>query len=303
MRGRGQQRSPGAADREAVTAAPSAAPSAGDAVGPGTIGDLNELSARAFAFLEAASRAGHAIPKSIAIEQTLRARLKQAAAGTPVPSETVLSQQFDTSRTTIRQVATRLTEEGLIYHAPGRGTYVAAPPLHRPAGSLLSLTEEIRRRGLVPSARLVESTMTTLDVQDREAFGTDADGQHEIVLLRRVRFADGVPLAVDTVRLPGRFRWILDQPVEQLGLYAVLTPAGHLPSRATGSIRAVRAGVEDARLLFVPKGAPLLVERRTVLDQDGRPLHHGERRYAGDRYLIEVSPVAHVAEGSTDPPR
>ena len=48
------------------------------------------------------------------------------------------------------------------------------------------------------------------------------------------------------------------------------------------------AGAEDAALLGVPEGSPLLVEKRVIHDQDGRPLELCESRYAGDRYGLDV---------------
>jgi len=45
---------------------------------------------------------------------------------------------------------------------------------------------------------------------------------------------------------------------------------------------------EDALLLDVSEGAALLVEKRVIHDQDGRPLELCESRYAGDRYGLDV---------------
>ena len=62
----------------------------------------------------------------------------------------MLCDEFGVSRMTARNAVQRLTQEGLVYRVPGRGTFVAEPPVHRQAGSLLSFTEEMRRRGRVP---------------------------------------------------------------------------------------------------------------------------------------------------------
>ena len=48
------------------------------------------------------------------------------------------------------------------------------------------------------------------------------------------------------------------------------------------------ATAEDARLLGVKRGAPLLVERRLITDQAETPLELTESRYAGGRYGIDV---------------
>jgi GntR family transcriptional regulator len=48
------------------------------------------------------------------------------------------------------------------------------------------------------------------------------------------------------------------------------------------------ASKEDARLLGVTRGDPMLVERRVILDAHGRPVEATESRYPADRYAIDV---------------
>ena len=68
-----------------------------------------------------------------------------------------------------------------------------------------------------------------------------------------------------------------------------LRSAALVPTRGTGTIEAERATATDARLLGVPRGWPLLVERRIVLDQHGKPLEATESRYAAGRYALDVA--------------
>ena len=63
----------------------------------------------------------------------------------------MLCEEFGVSRMTARNAVQRLVQEGIVYRVPGRGTFVAEPPVHRQAGNLFSFTEEMRRRGREPS--------------------------------------------------------------------------------------------------------------------------------------------------------
>ena len=64
--------------------------------------------------------------------------------------------------------------------------------------------------------------------------------------------------------------------------------AGMVPSRGKSSIAAEAATAADAVLLGVTLGEPMLVERRLIFDQRGRPIERTESRYAADRYGLNV---------------
>lgn len=48
-------------------------------------------------------------------------------AGTPVPSEAKLEEDYDIARTTARRVARELREQGVVYTIQGEGTFVGKP--------------------------------------------------------------------------------------------------------------------------------------------------------------------------------
>ena len=104
-----------------------------------------------------------------------------------------------------------------------------------------------------------------------------------------MRLADGVPVALETAVLAPRCSGVvLQADLETGSLHEALISAGILPSRGKASIGAEAAVREDARLLGVKPGEPMLVERRLILDQRGRPLERTESRYAASRYGLNV---------------
>ena len=68
----------------------------------------------------------------------------------------------------------------------------------------------------------------------------------------------------------------------------MLVRAGHVPTAGSGTLRAESATPRDAKLLGIRRGSPLLVERRLINDQHGRPLELSETRYVAERYSLEV---------------
>ena len=108
------------------------------------------------------------------------------------------------SRMTARNAVQRLTQEGLVYRVPGRGTFVAEPPVHRQAGSLLSFTEEMRRRGRVPSSRVLAREVR--EPRPAEASRLQLDPAAEVIALRRLRLADDEPVAIEEAVFPADHR-------------------------------------------------------------------------------------------------
>ena len=71
-------------------------------------------------------------------------------------------------------------------------------------------------------------------------------------------------------------------------LHETLGRAGIALRRGTSTIVAAAATSEDARLLEVETGDPLLVERRVIADGHGRRIEATESRYPADRYGLVV---------------
>ena len=111
----------------------------------------------------------------------------------------------------------------------------------------------------------------------------------EVVVLRRVRLADGQPVALETAVFPAdKVEPVLEGPsTTDRSSPRWPTPASSR-RRAPPRSAAEAATAEDARLLDVKRGAPLLVERRLIRDQAGAPLEWTESRYAGSRYGLDV---------------
>ena len=218
------------------------------------------------------------------IEQDLRRRIRDLPPHTRVASEARLCAEFGVSRMTARAALTRLVEAGLVYREAGRGSFVAPPAANRRADSLVRFTEQMRREGRAAASRVLAAGTRPATPAERLALRL---GGQAVIEVRRVRLADGVPVAVETAVFPAVLAGLLDADLTG-SLHAALARRGHLPSGGRATVVAEPATAEDAALLGVPAGAAVLVERRLVHDQRGHPLERTESRYAGDRYALDV---------------
>ena len=230
------------------------------------------------------------VPRYVTIEQSLRGRVAALEPHAPMPSDAQLCEEFAVSRMTARGAMQRLVHEGLVYRVPGRGTFVAPARASRTASRILSFTDEMRRSGRVAASRVVERRVRASTADERRRLDTT-----EVLVLRRVREADGEPVALETAVFPaGRIAPLLEADLGSASLFETLADAGLVPTAGHATITAEAASSDDARLLGVRKGSPLLVERRLISDQDDAPLELTESRYVPDRYDIDVDFVVRL---------
>ncbi len=227
------------------------------------------------------------MPRYREIETAIRQRLAKLTPGAELPSEAQLCEEFAVSRMTARHAMHRLAQEGLVFRVRGRGTFVGEAPTHRRANSLLSFSNEMHRKGRVPTSRVLGRALRAPSRE--EAVRLQLKDDEKVLWLRRIRLADGVPIAVESTRLHRRTAAaVLAADLQRESLHAVLVRAGCLPTRGRATINAEPASADDARWLKMRRGDPMLVERRVILDQQERPLEYTESRYPADRYALDV---------------
>ena len=223
-----------------------------------------------------------------------RRRVDRATPCRPRPS---CAPGSSVSRMTVRQALQELSNAGLVDRQRGRGTFVAARPMHRRPGVFLSFTEEMARRGMTASSRFVSARAR------RGPAGGDRRPPPRRRRRRRARRA-GAAGRRRADRLRGRRR------ARRSRGGARRRPRGRLAARRARPARR-RGHVGDgdghrpaghraeSRLLEVAPRTALLVELRLLFDQHGRPFERTESRYVADRYVIDVvhTTGAHAQSG------
>lgn len=228
------------------------------------------------------------VPHHRRIEQVLRERITALQPGDRLPSDAELVAEFGVSRMTARNAMQRLAEEGLVARQPGRGSFVAEPAAHRRTDRLMTFTSEMTRRGRVASSRLLARAIRPSTRAEATALAL-APGE-PVVEIRRIRLADHEPIALESAVLVASCApSVLTADLEHGSLHAAITAGGQTLRRGTGTVEAGAATAEDARLLDIRRGDPLLIERRVIVDDRGRRIEATESRYPADRYALDVS--------------
>ena len=233
-------------------------------------------------------------PRYLEIADHLRELVAHAQAGERLPSDAELCERFGVSRMTARQAVAVLANEHLLERIPGSGTYVSGPRIPRALGSPLSFSESTRRRGMEPSSRVLRAGPVALTPDDAQALGVDLDSP--AIVLERLRLADGVPMAIERVVMPGADSAILDEDLTSGSLHAAFERSDRIPTRALAEVGARPATKRERELLELPSGGVVLSETRTIYDQHGAPLEHTSTFYSAERYVF--SAVLYRDEGS-----
>lgn len=208
--------------------------------------------------------------------------------GARLENEVALGERLGLSRPTIRRAIQELVDKGLLVRRRGIGTQVVHGQVTRKV-ELTSLYEDLASDKRMPSTKLITLDVITADSRMAETLGVDLASP--ILHIKRVRSADGVPLAILENFLPEEFCNIAEDDLLHHGLYQILRGRGVSIRVARQNIGARRATSTESTLLEIDKHDPVLTMDRTAFDNSGRAIEFGHHSYRPDLYSFEITLV------------
>jgi len=221
------------------------------------------------------------------IAHTLRQRLSAQGPGHVLPSESELSAEFDASRVTVRRALETLRDEGVLASRQGFGWYVATAPLQQKLTRLDTIEQQLEQGGIRPERQILEFAFVAATPHVAERLGCS-----QVLQVKRRNLADGAPFAVVTVWCPADLGQPLSRrDVERKPFYELL---GLQLRGATQTIGAAAATDDDARLLEVPVGSPVLRCERLTTTDTGEPVLLSEHIFPAHRteFVVELPQAA-----------
>ena len=226
------------------------------------------------------------LPKYLEITSLLREEVRQSPSRRRMPPERELAERFNVSRMTLRQALEQLEKEGRLERIRGSGTFTRRPTVAM-GPFLTSFTEDMRARGLDPSARLLGYNRTTATAEAAEALQLPLES--EVLWIERLRLADDEPMCVEVTQLPARYQRLIEEGDVEQSIHDLLRAGNVEPVSLTRRVRAVAAGRREALLLGLPDGAPTLEVIDIFSDASGGPVQYARSRYRSDRYEVWTS--------------
>ena len=199
------------------------------------------------------------------IAEELKGRILSGvyAAGRLLPSESDLSSEFEVSRVTIRKALEMLRDDGLVDSRQGFGWFVAGDTVRQPLARLATIEDQMRASGATPERQVLEFAFEDAPKDVARSLATT-----KVLRVRRLNLADGEPFAIVTVWCAAELGQHLSRAdVERSPFYELLD----IPfAGATQTIGADAATQDEASLLKIPVGSPVLRCQRTTNSVEGK---------------------------------
>ena len=208
--------------------------------------------------------------------------------GEPIPSEFELAARFRVSQGTVRKAIDELAAENLVLRRQGKGTFVATHDEQQVQFRFLKLVPDRGELGSEgPAERSIvdcKRQRASADVARALALRTgDA-----VLQVRRVLAYGGVPTILEDVWLPAvPFKGLTAERLDEWHgpMYSLFeTEFGVRMVRAEEKIRAVLPDAEQATLLAVSPGTPLLSVERVAHTYHDAPMELRRGLYRTDTH-------------------
>lgn len=232
----------------------------------------------------------------IADDLAQRIRRGEYAEGSTLPTSSLLAEQYEVARGTIRHALERLDEQyGLVAHRGARWVVNAPARVHS-----LSVLRSFGQWALATGSRPSGRTLSLEHGRATRVEATELGIRYRDPVLRaiRVRALDERPVLVERTTYPHSVAEIIaGLPEDTPSVMRVLErDHGVVLAHGEHRVSATVADAADADILGVRRGVPLLRVRRTGRSADGSAFEYSEDHYVAD--AIELSIVNSNAGGA-----
>lgn len=176
--------------------------------------------------------------------------------GDLIPTELKLMEQYDLSRTTVRQAVNALVSEGYLTRKKGVGTTVL--PMQK-RDALANIPSQIKESGFVLETRLLSFEEDV--ARDAAAQRLELDEGEPIYIMARLRLGDGIPLVYSRSFIAQKTAPRLKQNVKSAtdGFHKYLAAIGKEIRQIRRTTEAGFTDEKSKEILNLPKNTPIVL--------------------------------------------
>ena len=232
------------------------------------------------------------MPKYLQISHWLKELIRSGRyqSGEKLPSEVELSKICQVHRNTLRQAISDLETQGVLHKEKGFGTFVSsAAPVsvkHR-LKQISSFKDDLREIGIKEKTIIVKTEVIESPALVAERLVQGSGGR--VVMVRRLRTGDGIPLIYEESYLPyDMFEGITEMDLTG-SMYKIISKKFKIVlERSEQAIMAVNLNKKIARLLTLPENAAGLFMESVTYNDSNIPVEVLYSYYRGDKYRFEI---------------
>jgi GntR family transcriptional regulator len=199
--------------------------------------------------------------------------------GEPLPSVSELQEKLNANEDEVRKAISDLVYEGMLERVRPEPSDQVRVPGYQLWGILTgihSITREARKRGMEPGVEIL--SFETVPVWPSVAKRLELSPDEEVVIMERLRTADGEPVAIEASYYPARYYPGITKEMFESGgagqsSFKVMEEKFGLKSkRAADELTVVALEKREAELLGLEEGTPVLLRFRTTYSDKGIPI-------------------------------
>ena len=216
-----------------------------------------------------------------------------------LPAEKELCEIWGTSRGPVRNALALLRQQGYIETGRGSASRIITQMESQSATSYVPFTKWAKASGHKPGGRTIQIALMRADPWRAKQLGIAAGSM--AVELRRLRLLDDRPVMLErSLFLKDVGRLLIDENLDDCSITEIL--AGHdiAFSSTRYSIESIAANAEEAQLIGIREGDPLLRLQRTTTDQNGRVFECADDRYQAGIVSFRVENTPPTSAGPYD---
>jgi GntR family transcriptional regulator len=232
------------------------------------------------------------LPKYLQISNWLEEMIRKErySIGERLPSESSLAEICGVNRNTLRQAISDLVGKGLISKKNGIGSFISSrepSSVKYTLRNISSFTDDMLSMGITPETKILSQNVE--EVERKLAEKLMLGGDTRVILTKRLRSGNGIPLVVERSYLPyGEYKSILEMKLTG-SLYHILTEKfGTELHRSIQTFRAVALSREDAKLLELSPRSPGIFLESIIYDSRNVAVEVMHAHHRGDKYVFQV---------------
>lgn len=214
------------------------------------------------------------VPLYHQIKEELLSDIKKGrwAVGEMIPSEIQLSHKYGVSRNTAQRAINDLVHEGILERKQGIGTFVVAQKIEQSLACFYSFSQAMHSQGIKTSAKVL--SLSREMATTAQAKYLDIMPGAELFVLKRIRYANNVPIMLDTSRIPVALTPDIDTiDFEQNSLYNIFEQMyGIRVSRAKEIFEPVIIQHQESIHLNVAENTPAIMLERIAYSSADVPV-------------------------------